>query len=115
MMEQDRSRRAFIRQYACAGAGLLVGGMFISGCDAKQKQDEASKNNSCVELSEVSAEEIKKRENLGYVEESPIAENQCSNCNLYLPPTKEKNCSGCVLFQGPVNAEAYCTYWAPKV
>jgi hypothetical protein len=48
------------------------------------------------------------------VDDSPIAENQCNNCNLYLPPKGDKPCGGCILFQGPVQPEGYCTYWALK-
>ncbi|MEK6479358.1 high-potential iron-sulfur protein [Catalinimonas sp. 4WD22] len=118
MLNHKRSRRDFFRQYIRAGTLLLGGGLIISSCtEGKQEQEKqvtAYSGDPCSDLSNVSAEEIQKRENLGYVAESPIADNQCNNCNLYLPPG-DKTCGGCMLFKGPVHAEGYCTYWAPKV
>lgn len=69
----------------------------------------------CSDLSEVSEAEIQKRESFGYVEQSPIPDKQCHNCNLWLPPGGDHQCGACTLFKGPVKDEAYCTYWAPQV
>lgn len=119
MIHQFGSRRAFIHKYVRAGVFFLSGGMALSSCHREKKGQGskaiASSDDACNDLSDVSAEEIQKRESLGYVKESPIVDNQCSNCNLYLPSGADKNCGGCMLFKGPVNAEGYCTYWAPKV
>lgn len=119
MLEQYGSRRVFISQSARSGVSLLLGGMMLSGCGTEkptqEKNEAAASADPCSDLSEVPEGEIQKRKNLGYVEESPIADNQCGNCNLYLPPVGDNKCSGCMLFQGPVKPEAYCTYWAPKV
>jgi hypothetical protein len=70
---------------------------------------------ACDDLSAVSESDLATREKLGYVKTSPIADNQCQNCNLFLPPKEGEKCGGCMLFKGPVFAEAYCTYWAPKL
>lgn len=93
----------------------------LSRCTTKTQEQQdagssaAASSGDCSDLSGVSAEEIKKRNDLAYVPESPIPDNQCSNCNLYLPPKEEQACGGCMLFKGPVHAEGYCTYWAPTV
>jgi hypothetical protein len=68
--------------------------------------------NPCDDLSKVSAEEIAKRKKLAYVSQSPVENNQCGNCNLYIP-APEKPCGACLLFKGPVSPEGHCAYWAP--
>lgn len=115
---QSESRRSFINKYARASAFFLSGGMLLSSCGGEKKEQNSQESTASADpcdIKTVSAEELKKRQDLGYVDESPIADNQCNNCNLFLPPTAKKDCGGCMLFKGPVNAEGYCTYWAPKV
>lgn len=90
----------------------------FGGCDSKKSAQEEKENiatGDCSDLSGVSEAEIEKREKFGYVEESPMPNELCSNCNLYLPSGADKDCGKCMLFEGPVRAEGYCTYWAPKV
>lgn len=113
-MKQAYSRRKFISASLFFGAGLV-----FAGCDSK-KSTQAEKENatsvgSCDDFTGVSKAEIEKRKELGYVKESPIPDNQCDNCNLYIPQGTEKACGGCMLFDGPVQALGYCTYWAPQV
>lgn len=70
--------------------------------------------NSCDDVSGLSESEKEKRKSLGYTEITPIDENVCGNCQLYLPPKSQERCGGCQLFKGPVYEQAYCTYWAPR-
>ncbi|HYH57204.1 MAG TPA: high-potential iron-sulfur protein [Anseongella sp.] len=117
------SRRKFIRGALFSGPVLLgtglIAGLAAGACGRGKKTENAEGDstpvNSCEDFSGVSQEELEKRKNLGYVEESPIPDNQCQNCNLWLPPAEGKECGGCTLFKGPVYASAYCTYWAPQV
>jgi hypothetical protein len=95
------TRRDFI-----IGIGSLL---LFTHCKNAKKKSPAS----CSDLSGVSKEEQEKRKKLGYVEVTPIAENKCSVCKLYLPPAKAGECGGCSLFKGPVEADGYCTYFAP--
>ena len=117
MFYRKATRRTFIRQYGRLTAALAGGGVLLPRCVSKDTESgskaKPTSANPCQDLDGVSAAEIQKRENLGYVSESPIEDNQCNNCNLYLPP-QDKACGGCILFEGPVEAEGYCTYWAPK-
>lgn len=83
--------------------------LFIGACKSGKKQSPAS----CSDVSGISKEEQEKRKKLGYVSVSPIAENKCSVCKLYLPPAKAGECGGCSLFKGPVEPDGYCTYFAP--
>ena len=119
--KETYSRREFILKSGFAGSVLLVGGALAwSSCEQKKTVDEKKPDavanvDPCDDLSGVSENDISLRQKLGYVKESPIADNQCNNCNLFLPPGEGKACGTCMLFKGPVYAAGYCTYWAPKI
>src|SRR6266704_2909435 len=49
----------------------------------------------CSDYSDLSKDNIKKRESLGYVQKSPSANKQCGNCNLWLPPVAGQLCGKC--------------------
>lgn len=111
---QTSPRRSFLRKIA-KSAGLLWGGTAILfACKKAAKPQEAYDGDPCEDLRGISEDELAKRKNFGYVSESPIADNKCSNCNLYLPPKEAQSCGKCILFEGPVQPEGYCTYWALK-
>lgn len=121
---KKNSRRFFLQQSTRAFGVLLTGATVAGSCGTKEKKQEKTENDQhkaskssdpCGDLSSFTKEEIAVREKLGYVEESPLPDNQCQNCNLFLPPKDGQACGGCMLFKGPVYPEAYCTYWAPKV
>ncbi len=121
------NRRKFCEQAVTKVSVIALGSMGLLACADKKESSSSSEEStavapandldvdSCDDLSKVSAEEIKKRESLGYEETTPIPDKQCSSCNLYIPPKEGKSCGGCILFKGPVYEDAYCTYWAPQV
>jgi hypothetical protein len=109
-MNDVNSRRLFV-QTCVSGALLLVG---IS-CETKEKKKAATSAKPCLDYSDLSEEDIKKRKSLGFVEKAPAESKHCANCNLYLPAQQGEECGRCQLFKGPVPPEAYCTYWAPQV
>lgn len=116
---KNHSRRNILAKLVNAGL-VMIGANSLAGCENKKETNTAQSKNekpvsSCDDLTGVSESDLGVRKKLGYVEESPIAENKCHNCNLYLPPKPAQQCGGCVLFKGPVFTDAYCTYWAPKV
>ena len=114
-MAKTNSRRNFIRKYFLAGTAIFGGGLIFTRCNSKKQEDNGQEElTSCSDLSGVSESEIAKREGFGYVEKTPIPENRCDNCALYIPPEGDEKCGECVLFKGPVYSEAYCTYWAPQ-
>jgi len=111
MIKQEMSgRRLFLKQ--CVSSALLLIG--LSSCATKEKKRNTS-TNPCADYSDLSDEDLKKRESLGFVDKSPSENKHCGNCNLWLPPKQDEQCGRCQLFKGPAAAEAYCTYWAPRV
>jgi len=115
------SRRKFISKLMGTSALLVVGGALGEGCVPKKIPDKENSGagtgavDACNDLSDVSETDIALRQQLAYVAESPIADNHCNNCNLYLPAKANQPCGGCMLFKGPVYPSGYCTYWAPKI
>ena len=110
------SRKSFFKELFSHTVSLAFFGLLNSQCSSGSNEKQSSPpTDPCEDLSGLSELELKKRENLGYVRQSPLEESQCSNCNLYLPEQYEGDCGGCTLFRGPVYPDAYCTYWAPKV
>lgn len=122
-MEKKIKRRAFIETTLRYGATVMMVPILLQACksdggessDTKATAENALDVTSCDDLSKTPESEIKKRVGFGYVEESPMPEQHCKNCQLYLPPQEGKSCGGCALFQGPVFENGYCTYWAPIV
>ena len=119
-MEKKKNRRAFLHSMLKFGAGAMMIPIVVQSC--KSEGGSSSDDNAdaldvtdCGDLSKTSEAEIKKREGFGYVDESPMPDKQCINCQLYLPPKDGQPCGGCALFKGPVFEEAYCAYWAPIV
>jgi hypothetical protein len=129
MKENKYARRNFLQKYLklvslLAGSGIILS-LKSNASVTNSKKSRASKKhiaqklvpqddlkNPCDDLSKVSAEEIAKRKKLAYVSQSPVENNQCGNCNLYIP-APEKPCGACLLFKGPVSPEGHCAYWAP--
>lgn len=112
------SRRKFIlRSVGISSISLAV--LNFLSCDRKTTVEKKSGTEAlvdpCDDLSGVSQNDIDLRQKLGYVNESPIEDNKCDNCNLFLPSSSNQKCGGCMLFKGPVYAAGYCTYWAPRV
>ena len=122
-MNTKENRRAFIQSILKLGAGILMIPLVAQSCKSEGGSSSGTSDDNenaldvtdCGDLSKTSEAEIKKREGFGYVEESPMPDKNCRNCQLYLPPKEGNPCGGCALFKGPVFEEAYCTYWAPIV
>ncbi|MEO9893486.1 high-potential iron-sulfur protein [Aurantibacter sp.] len=119
MTNKDYSRRKFINRCISSG-GLFFGGLLLLNCGEKNKSskirnDNTKQNSSkdpCNDLTKISDGEIKKRQGLGYVKQSAVPENSCSNCALFIPAKADEKCGGCILFKGPVYAEGHCVQWA---
>ncbi|MEI3798354.1 High potential iron-sulfur protein [Chitinophaga ginsengisegetis] len=118
-------RRQFIKNGILFSASFLAGGLLLLGCGnsqkenatgdrkAKEEKNDAPAKDPC-DASALSAEDLKARKALGYVDQTPMKEKRCGNCKLFVPAQGEKSCNTCPLFKGPVSPKGYCTYWAPK-
>ena len=117
-MSEANSRRLFLQKCFSSIFRLTFVLLIIESCTSKENDTGNKKNATtspdlCSDYSELSKDDIKKRESLGYVQKAPSANKQCGNCNLWLPPADSNACGKCQLFKGPVPAIASCTYWAP--
>jgi len=114
----NSSRRKFIHKYFFLSSSLLGLSVTLKGCDQKKptatKEAETAAVDPCKDFSGVSENDLKARQKLGYVNESPMPDMTCNICNLWLPPQDNKQCGGCMLFKGPVYATGYCTYWTAR-
>lgn len=84
-----------------------------AGEKIKEKEEGAPGKDPC-DVAALSAEDLKSRHALGYVDKTPMKEKRCDNCKLFVPAGEGKACGTCPLFKGPVLPKGYCTYWAPK-
>lgn len=115
MEQKGYSRRKFI--YRCLGPVLAVSGgaLLWSGCHSGENNSGSKSGpTSCDDLSGVSQDEIAKRKQLGYVQESTVPGSHCGNCSLYVPPAQEGGIGKCLLFAGPVCPTGYCTQYVAK-
>ena len=117
MKTQVFSRRAFVARLAVRTGVVVSATHLVTACDKKEsaRDEDRTAVDFCDDLSAVSENDLALRKKFAYVDKSPIEDNQCDNCNLFLPPKSEQRCGGCMLFKGPVDKSGYCTYWAPKV
>jgi hypothetical protein len=114
-MSKLEERRRFLKK-----AGSLMVAVTLGACasqtDSKDDNgDHSAAMDPCEDFSEISAADLQLRKGFGYVEESPLSESRCNNCNLWIPPKEGHTCGGCTLFKGPVYDNGYCTYWAPVI
>ncbi len=119
------TRRTFLKQ-GVLGAITFFGGAVMIGCGGNDKPAaetpaEAPGNKSSTaapadpcDINALTEEDIKKRQSLGYIDETEIREKKCKTCQLYIPSSDTRPCAGCSLFAGPVEPDGYCFYWAPQ-
>lgn len=106
MHSKLKSRRIFFRQIM---ALLPFGSGIIHACGSENK----SKVDPCQDLSGLTEAQLSVREQLGYAEQSSMADRSCSNCSLFVKSDKSLSCGSCLAMKGPVADGGYCTVWAP--
>lgn len=125
-------RRQFLINAGCAGLFAAGAAGFATGCkkggdqgggggseSSSQGQKQADKGGGsggldCTDTSGLKDSEIKTRESLNYTDDSPKADKNCANCQLYQPAEQEGSCGGCQSVPGPIHPEGYCTAWVKK-
>lgn len=121
MENKDYSRRKFIHKcFSFSTGSLFLGSVLLVNCrgtnessvNEKENNKQGTSEDPCNDLTDVSRGETKKRQSLGYAIKSPVPENFCGNCALYIPPKPNEKCGRCILFKGPVYYEGHCVQWA---
>ena len=119
MENKEYSRRKFINKCLSSGSMFFGAAIILNSCNSKklgvEEKNQSKSEEPCDDLSNVSAEEIVKRQKFGYVKKSTDPERFCGNCNLHIPPVSEKDCGGCMLFKGPVYPGGSCIQFVAKV
>lgn len=93
--------------------GEAKGGGEAAGGEAKGGEA-AGGELSCTDTAGLSEQQIKVRESLNYVDETPKPEQLCSNCQLYKEPEKPGTCGGCQTVPGPIHPDGWCSAWVKK-
>lgn len=104
------NRKEFLLKGA-ALVGLATVPGLVTSCGGGSKELAAD---ACQDLSEVAEVEVKKREGMGYVNQTTEPDKNCKNCKFYRIPNPGKDCGGCQLFKGPVHPNGYCNSWFAK-
>ena len=94
MSRTDLTRRSFLRS-AGALAALGLGAGFLKGC--------SSGGDPCADVSGLSAEDKRFREENGYRTETLIAAKRCDGCEFWLPPAGGEKCGRCSSINGPIS------------
>lgn len=108
--KQSVSRRDFLFRISLAAAAAPVLVSFRSpGSITNSRAHGASLE--CPDT-ELSAEQVKTRDGLQYVDASPHEDKRCNNCRLFQPPAEEAVCGGCQVVPGPIHPNGYCIAWS---
>jgi len=95
-------RRELLRRSG-VGAALVVGASLGTvGCGGGL---------DCTDTSGLSAEEVRQRNRLTYVERSTNGNRKCSNCSVFSGGAAGA-CGTCTLVPGPINPNGYCSSWS---
>jgi hypothetical protein len=117
MDNKEYPRRQFINRCFASATMFLGGSLIFARCGSnnpvKEEKTQAKSGQPCDDLSDVSAQELEKRQKFGYVNKSPDPDHFCDNCGLHIPPS-DKGCGGCMLFKGPVHPDGYCIQYVAK-
>ena len=104
----SESRRDFLARFAVAG--VVIGAPTLLAACGGGTPSTAS---ACEGYASLTPQELQVRQSLQYVDQSPIADQVCSNCVQYVAPA-EGVCGGCKLLAGPVLAGGHCISWAAQ-
>jgi len=112
------TRKEFLQIFG----SLAISDLFISSllsCNQRSEKTQAEVQNKpetdpCENFSQLTKEDLEIRNNLEYVNETPIPEKRCNNCELWIAPEESQICGGCQIMHGPVKDKGYCTAWIVK-
>lgn len=127
MSDNDQiTRKNFLKHLSIAGVASLGASSLLTACgggngnqeSSSQSQsgsgDQAASDDPCSDVSDLTEQEKKTRDQFDYVAETPNPEKRCDNCALWVEPEGDSPCGGCTLVKGPIHPAGYCTAWAPQ-
>ena len=104
--ENNTTRRNILK----GGLSLVVLG---AGFSALSSACGGKKELRCDDTSGLSAQDLSMRTTLKYVDASPQADKNCTNC-IFFVAGQPNACGTCKLVKGPISPKGYCTSWAAK-
>ncbi len=122
------NRRQFLQRAALLGAATVGAGTILAGCEpadpqvddqadpAEGPEGAAPDDFSCDDqeaLAGLSDDEITRRENHEYTDQTETPDQTCDNCLHWEEPTAGENCGGCAVLPGPFHPDGWCNLWAP--
>ncbi len=129
-MEKKITRKEFLQQLAALGLLSVGAGTVLTSCGKKEEKPAAetetppaaettpnegeAMNDPCTDVSGLTEAELKMRQSLQYVGESPYPEKLCDNCQFWVAPAEGETCGTCKIVKGPINPKGHCTSWAAK-
>ena len=116
MREKNITRKEFLHHMGIFALSGMAASLSFMGCSDKKEQsdtavEEKAEVDPCEDLSQLSQEDLEIRDNFEYVGQTPIPEQRCDNCELWIAPVEGNKCGRCQIMNGPVKAEGYCTAW----
>jgi hypothetical protein len=116
MPETTFTRRAFLARLTALGVALGAAPLLSAcGTPGTTTGGTAKGGVDCTDESALSEADKATRSSLQYVAASEKPDQNCLNCQYYIPPADETTCGTCSLLPGPVTAEGWCASWVAKV
>lgn len=127
-------RKSFLKKAGVIGITTVSGSALLTACGGSEGTSETQTESTpapeveesapVVEATEADCSEYNKdlteadmqtRQALNYKEETPNAEQVCTNCRFWLPDKFEGACGGCQLIpNGAVNPQGWCQSWVAQ-
>lgn len=102
------SRREFLTR-------LGVGALVVGGVSALAACGKSGGGDAAAACTDPGGGSKAQRDALHYVDKSPNADKNCTNCQLYLAAAGGAPCGKCTAFAStPVAPTGYCDSWAKK-
>jgi hypothetical protein len=127
------NRKDFFKKMGALGVAAFSASALVSACSGSESGKTASNDtpappapaapeapakatadDPCSDLTGLSEADIKGREALGYIAESNVDGQVCTNCNFWQEPAEGSPCGGCQLMKGPIHPDGWCKSWFAK-
>jgi hypothetical protein len=94
------------RRWLSLGAGFPAALWVAVACDEKQF--------ACDQVVGLTPQGIGVRQNLAYADRSKNPEQNCANCQQWVPAPASGHCGGCKVMPGPVHPQGFCKVWVKQ-